>query len=137
MTAKAQTVDSILTLAEAQVLLMACRFEYARYKDLSEQEKTGDVKALDRALGKLWDLRHVLMHPERAKDYGEKDYTLDDRDMRAVVVAAELELERYRAVPACRRTPDITALRTGHDKLCEAVHGADPKKCYYPESRGL
>lgn len=136
MTTKVQAVESMLGLDEARALQTACRFEMMRYKDIPHKQQTDDVKALDKALGKLWDLVHVLTHPEDVKDFEESDYTLLDCEMRVVVVAAELELERYGPVPGCRRTPGITALRTGHDKLCEAVHRADPKKCYYPESRG-
>lgn len=123
-----------LTLKEACALTVAARFEWRRYKDLVRSDWSDDQETLDKAFWKLTSLIWALGNPEDAEK--EESYTLTDSEMRTVVVAAELELARYAPVPACRWTPDIWALRTGHDKLCGAVHRADPKKCYYPESRG-
>ena len=125
-----------LTLKEACALIIAARFEWRRYKDLVRSDWSDDQETLDKAFWKLTSLIWVLSHPEDVEGSKEETYTLTDREMRMVVVAAELELEHHAPVPACRRTPDMLALRSGHDKLCEAVHRADPKRCYYPESRG-
>jgi len=125
-----------LTVKEACALLIAARFEWRRYKDLVRSDWSDDQETLDKAFWKMTSLIWVLNNPEDLESSKEETYTLTDREMRVVVMAAELELAHYAPVPTCRWTPDIWALRTGHDKLCEAVHRADPKKCYYPEIRG-